>query len=115
VPAHAVFAIISGYFLGLAYSFKPKKWSYFLRGLLFASLLHGAYDWFILQGYNDNLLGGALLVFSIGIFYTYWLVQLGKQRSVVSPVESPSLSDSSLPDETDSQDDPRVETSDEQP
>lgn len=115
VPAHGVFAIIVGYFLGMTYSFTPKNWSYFLRGLLFAGLLHGAYDWFILQGYNDNLTGGAILVFALGIYYAYCLLKLAKERSPISPAESPNLSDNSLQGETNSQDDLQAETDDAQP
>lgn len=115
VPAHAVFAIITGYFLGMTYSSEPKNWSFFLRGVVFAALLHGAYDWFILQGYSDNLIGGAILILCLGIFYAYWLVRLGKERSPLNPVESPTLSDNSLPGEKDLPDDLPVEKDDVQP
>ncbi|NNE28957.1 MAG: PrsW family intramembrane metalloprotease, partial [Saprospiraceae bacterium] len=62
VPAHAVFAIILGYFFGMAQSGTKLNWPLIGRGLLFASLLHGTYDWFILQHYKEWLTSGALLI-----------------------------------------------------
>lgn len=106
VPAHAMFAIIMGYFLGISCSTPKKNWSYFLRGLLFASLLHGAYDWFILQGYYEWMTSGALLILSLGLFYSYWLVKYSRKRSAAATVESPAPSDSSPPGEINLPDDP---------
>jgi len=112
VPAHAIFAIIMGYFLGISCSTPKRNWSYFLRGLLFASLLHGAYDWFILQGYVEWLTGGAILVLGLGVFYSYWLIKYGRARSILVTAESPIPSDSFLLDEKDSPDDPPAAPSD---
>ena len=75
VPAHAVFAIIIGYFVGMAFEGKKIKWPLVLRGLLFASLLHGIYDWLILQEYRDWLTGLAIPVLGLGFFYAYWLIK----------------------------------------
>ncbi len=75
VPAHAVFGIISGYFVGVAFKEKEIRWKFIFRGLLFASLLHGMYDWLVLQTYSDHLTGVAILVLCLGLFYAYWLLR----------------------------------------
>jgi len=55
VPAHAIFAVTSGYFLALA-KFKPSgKLIYLILALAVPVLLHGIYD-FILLAKNDILL-----------------------------------------------------------
>lgn len=47
VPMHAIFAIIMGYYMGIQ-KFYNKK-SYALIGLLYASVLHGVYDFVIMN------------------------------------------------------------------
>lgn len=55
VPAHAIFAVTSGYFLALA-KFKPSgKALYLFSALVIPVLIHGLYD-FILLAKNDILL-----------------------------------------------------------
>ncbi len=49
VPAHAIFAIAMGYHVGLAKFHPEKRGSLLLRGLLYAVILHGAYDFFLMQ------------------------------------------------------------------
>lgn len=52
VPAHLVFAIALGYYAGLA-KFNPKERTHLLlRGLLVAILLHGTYDFLVLQNWT---------------------------------------------------------------
>ncbi len=61
VPAHAAFAIIMGYFIGLA-KFRKNRFLYLLTGLLMAALAHGAYDFFLFQ---QNMPALALLSFVV--------------------------------------------------
>lgn len=50
VPAHLVFSIVQGYHLGMAKFAKlPLRKHLLVKGLVFAILLHGSYDWLILQ------------------------------------------------------------------
>jgi len=52
VPAHLVFAIALGYYAGLA-KFNPSERTHLLlRGLLVAILLHGTYDFLVLQNWT---------------------------------------------------------------
>jgi len=134
VPAHAIFGIISGYFLGMAYTFPKVKWGLIGRGLLIASFLHGAYDWMILQEYNDWLTGVALLILSLGIYYCYYLLQRAlksspyseykveakkvaevvsekKVEKAINPPTTTSPSDNSPQGGTDLPDDPQVDSS----
>ena len=47
VPMHAIFAIIMGYYMGIQKYYGKKN--YALIGLLYASLLHGIYDFVIIS------------------------------------------------------------------
>ncbi len=49
VPAHASFGIIMGYYFGLAWKHKDKAKAYKLKGLLAAIVLHGFYNFFLMQ------------------------------------------------------------------
>jgi RsiW-degrading membrane proteinase PrsW (M82 family) len=64
IPAHLVFAIAIGYYAGLA-KFNPAERVHLLfRGLLVAILLHGTYDFLILQNWTKWLGSlGALAVY----------------------------------------------------
>lgn len=52
VPAHACFAAIMGYYIGLAQAHPEKRNSLFAQGVLRAVLFHGCYDAFILLTEN---------------------------------------------------------------
>lgn len=50
VPAHALFAVVMGYYLGIAKFTQPKfKQKYVLLGLFIPVLLHGIYDFILLS------------------------------------------------------------------
>ncbi len=55
VPAHAVFAIYSGYFVGLAKFDPARKWQLIRRGFIYTVSLHGLYDFLIIQKYGEWL------------------------------------------------------------
>lgn len=46
VPAHAVFAVLMGYFLGKAKFTHRRNLYYSLLALLSAAIFHGSYDYF---------------------------------------------------------------------
>jgi RsiW-degrading membrane proteinase PrsW (M82 family) len=48
VPLHATCGVIIGFYVGLA-KFRPGPVMYILTGLLLATLIHGAYDFFLFQ------------------------------------------------------------------
>ncbi|MFN0033603.1 MAG: PrsW family intramembrane metalloprotease [Saprospiraceae bacterium] len=71
VPAHLVFAVPMGYYAGLA-KFAPQERTHLLlRGLLVAILLHGAYDFLVMQNWTKWLGSlGALSVYLCLYYFT---------------------------------------------
>ncbi len=64
VPAHLVFAIPIGYFSGLAKFYPEERNHLLLRGLLISILLHGTYDFLVLQNWTKWLSSiGALSIY----------------------------------------------------
>jgi RsiW-degrading membrane proteinase PrsW (M82 family) len=81
VPAHAIFGITMGYYLGIAHMYTELKGRYLLRALVVPIVLHGIYD-FILMMEN----GWLLLLF---VPYVVVLYLMGMKKMKV-------LSDSSI-------------------
>jgi RsiW-degrading membrane proteinase PrsW (M82 family) len=81
VPAHLVFAIVQGYFVGWA-KFRPqKRRKWLLLGFLLALLLHGVYDFLILQNWTDWLLVLASVSLYLSLFYCGSLVRHHQEHS----------------------------------
>ena len=65
VPAHGAFAILMGYYTGLAKFNKERSGSLLAKGLLLAILFHGLFDGFLFLAENETVtayVSGALLV-----------------------------------------------------
>jgi RsiW-degrading membrane proteinase PrsW (M82 family) len=69
VPAHFAFGVIMGYYVGKSKFPGANKTACLLQGLLYASFMHGAYDFFIMQK-NFPALG----IFTIGILIMAWRI-----------------------------------------
>lgn len=70
VPAHATFAVILGYYVGLA-KFNPgKEKKYFLQGIIYATILHGCYDFFLFQNLTEGLYIGAIVSLIFGVRFS---------------------------------------------
>ena len=84
VPMHTAFAVVMGYYVGLAkLRGETKMFSgYSLRGLLCAAALHGAYDFFLFQ--DDSVLL-TLLVFPLMILALVVCIKAMKRHSARSP------------------------------
>lgn len=67
VPAHATFAILMGYFMGMAKFSKYNRVKLNLIGLSLAVLFHGAYDFFLFIGFIPGMTIGAFISLIIGI------------------------------------------------
>lgn len=67
VPAHATFAILMGYYVGLAKFIPQHRRTLLLTGLFWAIAFHGAFDFFLFIGDNMFLMAGSLLSFYIAI------------------------------------------------
>lgn len=76
VPAHAVFAVLMGYYMGLA-KFDRKRHALLMRkSLLWAVLIHGLYDFFLIQNFVPGLIGLAILVLYISIYFCMRLIRM---------------------------------------
>lgn len=67
IPAHAIFGVIIGYYIGVAKLKKKQRALTIFKGLLLAVLLHGIYDFFLLQEMFENLMGFSLLTLFLGV------------------------------------------------
>lgn len=67
VPAHATFAVLMGYYLGLAKFDKNKRSWYTLQAILWPVFFHGAFDFFLFLGNTWLHVSGALISFIIAI------------------------------------------------
>lgn len=82
VPAHGVFAVIMGYFVGLAkFNRKGNRNRLLAAGLLLSVLAHGTYDFFIIQEYYEWLILMATVTLFIGIFLAVRLIRDHQENS----------------------------------
>lgn len=87
VPAHAAFAVIMGYYVGLAKFNPEKRTQYLLTGLLGATALHGAYDFALMQQSIPYLqLIGAVVSLLIGIRLSQKAIKIHQQNSPFKPL-----------------------------
>ena len=76
VPAHATFAVVMGYFMGLQ-KFKPNpKHPYMFYGLIGAILLHGFYDFFLFISFIPGVWLGAVFSLITGLILTFRAIRL---------------------------------------
>jgi len=78
VPAHATFAAIMGYYIGLAKFSHKNEGSLMLRGFLGAVILHGLYDFFLFQNLTAGLYIGAIISLIAGIRFSLNAIRLHK-------------------------------------
>ncbi|MCO4823148.1 MAG: PrsW family intramembrane metalloprotease [Flavobacteriaceae bacterium] len=84
VPAHAMFAVIMGYFMGKAkFSNNRIKWN--LIGLLGAILFHGSYDFFLFIGFIPGISIGAFISLIIGIILSKRAIKAHQNISHFKP------------------------------
>lgn len=87
VPAHLVFAIPVGYYAGLA-KFEPQERNHLLfRGLLVAILLHGTYDFLVLQNWTKWLGSVGALAVYLCLYYFGALFREHLDKSPFRPRE----------------------------
>jgi RsiW-degrading membrane proteinase PrsW (M82 family) len=64
VPAHYAFAVIMGYYVGKAKFESQHRMLHMTRGVFYATFMHGAYDFFIMQKSYP-----ALAILTIGVLF----------------------------------------------
>jgi protease PrsW len=80
VPAHAIFGVVMGFFVGGARFFKGKKITFLGLGLLGAVFLHGLYDYFLMADIPFLVLFSLLLV-GIGVAVSLKAVRIRQRQS----------------------------------
>ena len=88
VPAHAVFAIISGYFVGLSKFNPEQKIKYLLLAFASPVLIHGTYNFFILQNKYEWMMGLAIFVLGVSGFFAWQFI---RKHQDDSPFKNPPL------------------------
>jgi protease PrsW len=87
VPAHASFGIIMGYYFGMAWQDKTFERQYMMRGLLAAVLLHGVYDFFLMQQNYPAFWVFSFLGLAISIKLCLKAMKAHNERSPFKPEE----------------------------
>lgn len=82
VPAHATFAIALGYYAGLAKFNKEKRFLYLAKGLVLAIIMHGFYDFLLIQRNFPQIAIGAFLSLGISIYYSFKALRM---HQAISP------------------------------
>ncbi|MGX5817395.1 PrsW family intramembrane metalloprotease [Chitinophaga lutea] len=67
VPAHAAFAVLMGYYVGLAKFIPQHRGTLLMTGLFWAAAFHGAFDFFLLVGDNVFLVFASILCLYIAV------------------------------------------------
>jgi RsiW-degrading membrane proteinase PrsW (M82 family) len=81
VPAHATFAIAMGYFTGLAKFNRKKRFSYLIKGLIVAILMHGFYDFLLMQKNFPQIAIGAFVSVAISVYFSMKAIRLHQEIS----------------------------------
>jgi len=74
VPAHASFAVLMGYHVGLAKFDPDNAGTHFIKGLLLAAFFHGSFDFFLFLQQSPEVtkfVSGGLLL--LGALISYWI------------------------------------------
>jgi len=83
VPAHALFAVIMGFFIGEAKVFKSSSMLFSCLALFFASLVHGYYDYFIFLKFIPGVWQQAIISLGIMIGITHYAFRLRKDEIII--------------------------------
>lgn len=80
VPAHAMFGVMMGYFIGFSHE-KDKGYRYHVAGVLLATFFHGAYDFFLFQDIIGGQFAGAIISLLVGIYLAFRAITSHQKRS----------------------------------
>jgi RsiW-degrading membrane proteinase PrsW (M82 family) len=81
VPAHAVFALIMGYFIGRAKFTHLKHVRYSILALLGAAVFHGSYDYFWFISFVPGIWIGAVVSLALCFLLARLALRLHEQSS----------------------------------
>lgn len=99
VPAHAMFAVLMGYYIGKA-KFEPGNSYLSWIGLLTATLFHGAYDYFWFISFVPGLWLGAIVSLAVGVWLSRKAIRIHQDASPFrsKPAADPNPSETKNPD-----------------
>ncbi len=81
VPSHGVYAIMMGYFAGLAKFNPQKKWKLLGLGLLSATLMHGIYDLFLIQQIAEWLMLLSVILLYGSMYFAWSMLKAHQMNS----------------------------------
>ena len=87
VPAHGVFAVIMGYYAGLAKFDKANRVTLIAKSFLYPIFLHGLYDFFILQNYYEWLMVFATITLFVGIYIAILMIRTHLESSRIQSMK----------------------------
>jgi RsiW-degrading membrane proteinase PrsW (M82 family) len=82
IPAHAVFAVIMGFFIGEAKVFSSSRGLYSIIALLFATFAHGYYDYFLFLPFIPGLWLQTIISLVIVIVMVHYAFRLRKNEII---------------------------------
>jgi RsiW-degrading membrane proteinase PrsW (M82 family) len=86
VPAHLVFAIVQGYYAGKArFAPPPRRRRLLATGFAQALLLHGTYDFLVLQRWTEWLVALASVGLYLSLFYFSDMIREHQENSPFKP------------------------------
>lgn len=90
VPAHAAFGVIMGYYVGRAkfevtHQHPERRRSLLLQGVFWATVTHGAYDFFLMQQNFEGLAATSLIVLVMAIVFSTKAIALHQASSPFHP------------------------------
>ncbi|MBC8111071.1 MAG: PrsW family intramembrane metalloprotease [Verrucomicrobia bacterium] len=98
VPAHATFAVLMGYFVGLAKFRRTHTRRLVFVGLMAAIIFHTAYDFFLFLKNQSFLVLGAFVSLVVAVFLSLHAMRLHQKNSPFAKSTSPTF-ESKLPEE----------------
>jgi RsiW-degrading membrane proteinase PrsW (M82 family) len=81
IPAHAMFAVVMGYYLGIARFQIKKEHLFAFLGLFYAIILHGTYDYFLFISFIPGMWIGAVISLIIALFLSIRSINLHQNIS----------------------------------
>ncbi len=96
VPAHASFAVLMGYFVGMAKFSGKFKFIYLVLGLLLPTIVHGLFDFFLFQKLHNALMVFTLVTFVFSIILSRYMIHWHVESSPHKNIEDSELLDDLL-------------------
>ena len=81
IPAHAMFAVVMGYYLGIGRFRHRHEFRFALIGLACAVLLHGTYDYFLFISFIPGMWTGAVVSFLAALWFSMRSIRIHENAS----------------------------------